>query len=552
MRKYPELKVSEPEICIAYDVIVIGSGIGGLTSAALLAKAGKSVLVVEQHDRPGGYAHGFKRKRYCFDSGVHLINGCGPHGYPGGQVIYKVLQSVGVDDQVEFIQVNPFCHAVYPELKVSLPHSIEDFVTVLAGLFPKEEQGLRGLLQLCLQISKEVAIADEVMATADGSLIRENLSAMFEYRKATLGSVLNKFISNQKLKAVFATNWPYLGLPPSQVSFIYWATMLIGYLVDGAYYCRGGFQKLADALLQGVIQNGGKILFKSTVKKIIVQDGQVQGVFLESGQSFAASTVISNADMKQTVDQLVGKEYFPKRFLGKLEGMTHSLSIFAVYIATSLDLGSLGMEHESFYFSDFDHDKNFYNTKTGDVSWISATIPTLIDPGLAPKGEHIVMLTTLLPFELCQHWRQNKTRFQNKMMELANEWIPGLKDHILFVESGSPGTMERYTLNHQGAAYGWDVTPEQVGPNRIQHRSPVSGLYFTGHWTTPGGGVYGVSVSGMQVARQIMEIPGQSEFWEFIKKTRTVNNTESGKAKVMGHRHAHKTLRSLQDEQGIV
>ena len=159
VRKHPDLMASDSAIGNAFDIIVIGSGIGGLTSAALLAKAGRSVLVIEQHDRPGGYAHGFTRKRFCFDSGVHLTSGCGSQGYRGGQVIHKVLQSVGAEDQVEFIQVNPFCHGAYPELKVSFPHSIEDFVTVLAELFPKEESGLRGLLQLCLQISEEAAIA---------------------------------------------------------------------------------------------------------------------------------------------------------------------------------------------------------------------------------------------------------------------------------------------------------------------------------------------------------------------------------------------------------
>lgn len=512
---------SKASVDKAYDVIVIGSGIGGLTAASLLAKAGLSILVVEQHDRPGGYAHGFKRKRYCFDSGVHLTSGCGSEGYRGGQVIHKVLQAIDVDGQVEFIQVNPFCHAVYPDFDLSFPHSIERFTAILSECFPEEKTGLASLLQLCLQISEEAAAAEDVMATTETGFIRSNLPAMFEYRRATLASVLDKFISSPELKAIFATNWPYLGLPPSRVSFIYWATMFIGYLVDGAYYCKGGFQNLANTLVKGVVQNGGDILYKSAVKKITVMENRVHGVVLKSGQELTASTVLSNADMRQTVYQLTGKEYFPKRFLARLEKMSHSLSIFAVYIATSVDVESPEMKHESFYFSDLDHDRNFYNTTVGNISWISITIPTLIDASLAPQGEHIVMLTTLLPFDLCQNWRRHKAAFQEKMLELANEQIPGLKEHVLFIDSGSPGTMERYTLNHQGAAYGWDVTPEQTGPNRIQNRSPVSGLFFAGHWAAPGGGVYGVAVSGVQAAQQILEIPVQKDFWSFLKKKNT-------------------------------
>ncbi|MCK5889628.1 MAG: NAD(P)/FAD-dependent oxidoreductase, partial [Methylococcales bacterium] len=124
-----------------YDVIVVGSGIGGLTSAALLAKAGKSVLVLEAHDRPGGYAHGFKRKKYTFDAGVHLISGCGKQGYRGGQVIYKTLKAMGMLDEIEFIRINPFSHVIYPDLALGLPQSVDDFVECLAAQFPEEREG---------------------------------------------------------------------------------------------------------------------------------------------------------------------------------------------------------------------------------------------------------------------------------------------------------------------------------------------------------------------------------------------------------------------------
>lgn len=124
------------------DVIVIGSGIGGLSAAALLAKAGRQVLVLEQHDRAGGYAHGFKRKKYTFDSGVHLTSGCGMQGYQGGQLIRKTLQAVNVYEQLEFIEVNPFSFVSLPELSVALPLSIDAFVKQLAEIFPHQQQGL--------------------------------------------------------------------------------------------------------------------------------------------------------------------------------------------------------------------------------------------------------------------------------------------------------------------------------------------------------------------------------------------------------------------------
>jgi prolycopene isomerase len=498
-----------------YDVIVIGSGIGGLTSAALLAKSGKSVLVLEAHDRPGGYAHGFKRKKYHFDSGVHLISGCGEQGYCGGQVIYKTLQVLELFDEIDFISINPFSHALYPELSIGLPQTIDDFVEELSKQFPAEREGLKALTELCLQLSEEITIADELMAEVDLEQAQQLMPALFKYRKSTLAEVAEQFIADSKLLGVFASNWPYLGLPPSQVSFVYWSTMLIGYMVDGAYYCKGGFQQLANVLVKGIQRFGGEIQYKSAVDKIVIENEKVAGVIVNN-QRINAATVISNADFKQTIYQMVGEHYFPKRYLQRTKKMQHSLSIFVVYIATDLDLTAMNISHESFCYQDFDHDKNFSRTQQGDISWISITAPTLVDPALAPESQHLLMLTTLLPYQIAESWKQQKPIAMQIMLEIAGQIIPGLEKHILYIEGGSPATMHRYTQNHQGSAYGWDVTPGQVGPARIQNQSPIKGLYFAGHWTSPGGGVYGVSVSGVQAAQRVLGVRKQSDFWSFV------------------------------------
>lgn len=496
-----------------FDVIVVGGGIGGLTAAALLAKAGKTVLLAERHDRPGGYAHGFRRKRYYFDAGVHLTSGCALQGYPGGQVIAKVLQAIGGGNAVEFISVDPFSHAFYPGIEIPMPQTIEAFAVMLGGLFPQETQGIHDFLQLCQQVAEQAAITDEVMRCGDSGQIQQRLPLLMKYRRATLAEVCSRYLGEARLKALFATHWPYLGLPPSKLSFVYWAMMFIGYLSDGAYYCKGGFQSWAEALVQGILRNAGEVRYDCMVERILLEKGRVQGVLLESGQRLKATTVIANADMRQTVLQLAGAEHFPANFVRRIETMTPSLSIFAVYVATDLDLTQLKLGHESFCYGDFDHDQNYVRTLNGEIAWLTITIPTLADAQLAPEGRHIVMLTTLLPYSSVVSWAEAKPLYQARMLELAERYIPGLAKHSLYIEAGSPHTMQRYTLNHQGAAYGWEATPEQTGANRIANRSPLPGLYFSGHWCSPGGGVYGVSVSGVQTAQQILGMHSSEAFW---------------------------------------
>ena len=113
------------------------------------------------------------------------------------------------------------------------------------------------------------------------------------------------------------------------------------------------------------------------------------------------------------------------------------------------------------------------------------------------------MLTTLCPFDIGQSWRQAKPDFEQRLLAQAEQHFPGLNEHLLLVESGSPRTLERYTLNHQGAAYGFAPTPDQIGPNRPDIRGALPGLFHTGHWTRPGGGVAGVSISAQLAAQAI-------------------------------------------------
>jgi prolycopene isomerase len=493
----------------AYDAIVVGSGLGGLSAAALLARNGRRVLVVERHDRPGGYAHAFRRRDYRFDSAVHLVSGCEPAPVEGGGLLHRLLGALDVRERCEFVRVDPCYRVEWPGLVLDAPADLERFGEAHTERFPRDAKGIRGFLEDCLTIRGEASRAEE--DSGRGPLARpERFPLLLRYRRATLGRVLADRVASPEARAALAALWPYLGLPPSQLSFLYFATMLMSYVADGAYTCRGTFQSLAEALVHALERDGGELVVRALVRRVLVEDGRAAGVQLENGQCVRAPVVVSNADARQTVEELTGIEHFPARFRRRLAKARPSTSAFVVYAATSQDLAGAGLAHETFLYPGPDHDASFASGR-GKPGWLSLTAPTQQGPGNAPEREQLLVLTTLVDPERPERWSDVKGATMDAMLALAERRLPGLRDRLTFAEAATPRTMERYTRNTGGAIYGFSLTPDQVGPGRLDNQTPLPGLYLAGHWTRPGGGVEGVVRSGLRTAAQVLGTPRERD-----------------------------------------
>ena len=495
----------------AYDAVVIGGGMGGVTTGALLAHAGKKVLVVDENDCPGGYARAIRSGPYTFDSAVHLITGCAADGPFGPGIIDALLHHLGVRERCEFPRLDaPFYETRFPDFRLSVPHGRESFLDAHLTYFPDQADGLRNLLDIGSQIYRESREFPIAPNTFDLLRTPWRFPALFRYRKATVKQILDREMTDERLKAVYYTLWPWIGLPPSQASFLTWAAMMAGYVEDGAYYCRGSYQTLADAVAAGLTAAGGELVPGTRTTRILTADQRVQGVELDSGQRIKAPIVISSADARATFEELLEPGQLPSRFLNKLRQLTPSISVLSLYLATDLDVSAHGAHHETAIHTDWDLERVYADALSGQVSAIAMVIPSLTDPSLAPPGEHVVILQAVAPDALAGDSGTSNERIAEKMLELAEEILPGLREHLTFVEGAIAGTDDLFPIARLGPIYGWAMSPEQSAANRPPHETPVAGLYLAGHWTQPSHGITGAMESAVQVVRLILGIEPRS------------------------------------------
>jgi prolycopene isomerase len=482
----------------AYDVVIIGGGLGGLSAGAFLAKGGRKVLVVERQDGPGGYAHAFRRGPYIFDPAVHITAQARQ-----GLLFDILLRVLGVADQVEFIPIESMYGVVYPGLREHLPIGREPFVEAHLRHFPGEADGLRRFWQICAQVTRESQELPPQIAFRDLDKAVAKYPTLFKYRNLTVSQVADEFLTDPQVKTFATTSWPYVGLPPDELSYFSWSAMMMSTLDDGPAYSKGSFQRVADALVTAIERNGGEFVPNTSAEKILVGDGRVAGVLLAGGRTLRAPIVVSNADARHTFEDLVGPEHLPAGFMRNIQRLRPSLSAVVIFAATSLDLSQHGAAHETFVSRHWDHNETYRDVLAGRPGGMWINVPTLADPSLAPQGEHLVIMTSLAPFDLGKPWPEEQPRYTEAMVDEIEKVFPGFRRSITHIETATPPTLARYAHNTEGALYGWANTPAQAGTKRPSRRTPIEGLYLAGHWSQPGTGSFRAVYSGLLASQEL-------------------------------------------------
>lgn len=477
-----------------YDAIIIGAGIGGLICANLLARENLKVLLVEQHYMVGGYCSTFRRKGYCFDAASHFYPLLGNESTLTG----KLLKELSI--QTQWIKMDPVDTFHFPDgSRFEVPADFQTYLQKVKESFPHQREELDAFFKHCRK-----AYINGLLHFFKG----KSSQWMRQNQADTVRDVLDRFFQDRKLKLLLTADGPHWGSPPNDTSFVFDAMLRLSYF-EGNYYPKGGSQVFSDALAARFESLGGHILMKSPVQRILTEAQRVIGVDISCGPRNRKKTykvlapfIISNADMHQTLNRMLPSDSVPQKTLNQVEALKPSFPCFLLH------LGLKGLDHDyiervqGYYWNEWDPD-----LMGRDGLRFKIFCPTLYDPSMAPPGGQILIIQKVLDldYEGIEDWADHKQQIQNTMLDRLRLIFPDIDQKIVTMNAASAKTSHRFTQNFQGAMLGWTMSPQQLGERRPQIESPFENLYFTGHWTRPGGGITPVIVSAQIAAEKILK-----------------------------------------------
>mgnify|MGYP002349796156 CR=1 FL=1 len=501
-----------------WDTIVVGSGMGGMTCAALLAALGQRVLVLEQHYVPGGFTHSFKRGKYEWDVGVHAVGEVTARSMPG-----RLLHALS-GGRLQWSSLGPVYDAFeFPDgLQLGFPDNPHAFRELLVKHFPNQVDAIDGYLGRV----RDVAAAMRGyylarLAPVGASVFTDMFTGPARRAFAeTCGHALDKLTEDARLKTVLAAQWAYHGATPKRASFAIQA-LVTKHFLWGGYYPVGGSASIARHLLQAVADAGGYTRISTDVSQVLLDNGRAVGVRLKDGEELRAHRVVSAAGVLSTVQRLLPREAADTRWAASIRALPPAPAHVCLYLGFKGDIRSAGAgAYNQWFYDTWDTELDAWDIHDIDriapAPVLYCSFPSLKDPehDPGPEQRHTGEVVTFVPWDRFTGWlgtrwkrrgadyEQFKKALQDRLLAQFLEKMPGLAPMVDHVELSTPLTTDTFVRPVQGSIYGLMPTPARFANPYLRPRSPVPGLYFAGS-EVASVGVIGAMMGGALAAAAI-------------------------------------------------
>jgi len=493
-----------------YDAVVIGAGNGGLGAACQLALKGVKVLVLEQHNLPGGFASSFVRGRFEFETALHILCDYGPPDNRGN--VRKFFDEIGLD--LELVPVPDAYHFILEDEGVDavMPVGVEEYISAVENEVPGSREPLTKYLDLCKEVLDALNYLAASKGNADKKVLRTRYANFLKTAAYSVQEVTDKFNLTQGTKNLLYPYWLNIGPPVSRLNFTIWAAFLYKYLTQGGYLPRHRSHELVSSLEARARVLGAEFQYNTRVSGILVKNGRVTGVETSQGDVFTTSHVICNASPTLAYNKLIyPKSEVPEIAYKYINSRKHSLGVLQLCMGLDAPADEIGLKTYGYFIAPHvDTEKlyeSFYRCETPLVQ--AATCLNNALPDCSPPGTCILSSTCLIHPEAWANVRpEDYYNVKTRMAEgLINQFERAtrlsIRDHIEEIEIATPETYARYTGTYNGIVYGYEVESwDSIIPRMmsIQDEKYVDGLYFAGGFSFRALGFSSSMLSGQATA----------------------------------------------------